>query len=86
MPLPRTPVNNLIARTDLVGSAGFWKAKMSVMSTRTSMFGDFRPGASRRSDTFSSLHVSFRSVRTPATTVPRGFHQALIKSAKCSLS
>jgi hypothetical protein len=55
--LPRTPLNKLIARKDLVGSAGFWKAEMSVMSTRTSMFGDFRPGASRWSDTFSSLHV-----------------------------
>jgi hypothetical protein len=51
--IPRTAVNKLIARKGLVGSAGFWKAKMSVMSTRTSMFGDFRPGASRWSDTFS---------------------------------
>jgi hypothetical protein len=57
-------MNKLIARKDLVGFAGFWKAEMSVMSTRTSMFGDFRPGASRWSDT-SSLHVSFRSVPTP---------------------
>lgn len=73
--LPRIRVNES-------RGGGVRKAKMSVMSTRRSMFGDFRPGASSSSDTFSSLHVSFRSVRTPATTVPWGFHQALVKSVK----
>src|SRR3712207_8637732 len=67
-------------RSTLFPYTTLFRSKMSVISTRASMFGDFRPGASRWSDTFSSLHERFRSVRTPATTVRSEEHTSELQS------